>query len=131
MKRIRGMYKSIEHKELESIVGTFGFGSVCVSKAKPLLSRCFAAIHSKIGRRGQYSLLTQTCKNDLNAINQEFIKNIGVPFADPELLFLNPSSMLHYMWSDASRSKSKEDFSGMGGFCLLTGIAWYLSLIHI
>ncbi|MEC7229934.1 MAG: hypothetical protein VXV91_01890, partial [Verrucomicrobiota bacterium] len=125
MKRIRGMYKSIEHKELESIVGTFGFGSVCVSKAKPLLSRCFAAIHSKIGRRGQYSLLTQTCKNDLNAINQEFIKNIGVPFADPELLFLNPSSMLHYMWSDASRSKSKEDFSGMGGFCLLTGIAWY------
>ena len=123
--RINAMYKSIEHKELESIVGTFGFGSVCVAKAKPMLSRCFSVVHSKIGRRGAYALLTRQCVNDLNGIHAEFIKNIGVPFADPELLFLNPTSMLHYMWSDSSRSKNPKDFSGMGGFCALTGLAWY------
>ena len=83
--RINGMHKSIEHKELESIVGTFGFGSVCVAKAKPILSRCFSVVHSKIGRRGAYALLTKQCKNDLNAIHAEFIKNIGMPFSDPEL----------------------------------------------
>ena len=88
-------------------------------------SRCFSVVHSKIGRRGAYALLTKQCKNDLNAIHAEFIKNIGVPFADPELLFLNPTSMLHYMWSDSSRSKNPKDFSGMGGFCALTGLAWY------
>jgi hypothetical protein len=78
-----------------------------------------------LGRRGAYALLTKQCKNDLNAIHAEFIKNIGVPFADPEPLFLNPTSMLHYMWSDSSRSKNPKDFSGMGGFCALTGLAWY------
>ena len=86
--RINAMYKSIEHKvhkELESIVDTFGFGSVCVAKAKPILSRCFSVVHSKIGRRGAYALLTKQCKNDLNAIHAEFIKNIGMPFSDPEL----------------------------------------------
>ena len=29
------------------------------------------------------------------------------------------------MWSDSSRSKNPKDFSGMGGFCALTGLAWY------
>ena len=123
--RINAMYRSIEHKELESIVGTFGFGGVCVAKAKPIPSRCSSVVHSKIGRRGAYALLARQGISDLNGIHAEFINNIGVPFADPELLFLNPASTLHYMWSDSSRSESPKDFSGMGGFCTLTGLAWY------
>ena len=85
----------------------------------------YRPVFGGVGRRGAYALLTKQCKNDLNAIHAEFIKNIGVPFADPEPLFLNPTSMLHYMWSDSSRSKNPKDFSGMGGFCALTGLAWY------
>ena len=55
--RIHGMGKRIEHAELEAIVGTLGFGTVAIPRAKPLMSRLYSVLHSKQGRFGRYTLL--------------------------------------------------------------------------
>ena len=123
--RIAHMGKSIEHSELESIVGTLGFGTVAIPRAKPLMSRLYGVIHSKLGRWGKYALLSDLTKTDILRVIAEFEKNDGSPFVDGDELWLNPTSMLHVSWSDASRSPDDDSFSGIGAYCSLSGLAWF------
>ena len=106
--------KSTEEKEeLESVTGMFGFGVTTKTNMKPLMSRSYKAKSSSLWRKGPYTLLTQPFRNDLIIVGKELVRNEGVRFADLEKIWLNPSDLSRYGWTDSCRHKYRWD-----------GVAW-------
>ena len=115
----------VEQEELDSVTGTFGFGVTTETDAKPLMSRSYTARSSQVWRKGPFTLFTQPVRNDLIHVGKELVRNEGVRFADIEQIWLNPSDRNRYGWTDSCRHEFKSGWSGMGGYCLATGVAWF------
>ena len=58
-------------------------------------------------------------------VGEKLVENEGVDFVDSEELWLNPTLKLGYGWTDSCREDDPEEWSGMGGYCLQSGFAWY------
>ena len=125
VQRTKEAGNTIEQEEFESQIGTFGFGAQVTRDVKPLMSRCHAAVHSTVWRRGRLTLFTQAVKNDMVLVGEKLVENEGVDFVDSEELWLNPTLKLGYGWTDSCREDDPEEWSGMGGYCLQSGFAWY------
>ena len=115
----------VEQEELDSVTGTFGFGVTTETDVKPLMSRSYTARSSQVWRKGPFTLFTQPVRNDLIHVGKELVRNEGVRFADIEQIWLNPSDRNRHGWTDSCRHEFKSGWSGMGGYCLATGVAWF------